>query len=190
MKTNRQEFKIVARNSINFWSKFDLWPIYSTTKRSRNTFDALSIRLSFISNRDFLSVLLSVKWNMFGWIYYKWGFCGWSIHATRRVGRSLRNYRQLSARHRSYLNDFEDNCQKLVECIDHNDKMINHIIEDVQNIFVNAFADSKKKVYNRKIKNSSGWFIYHKWFTTHWKVDKLIFYVLRPKMSSFKIKNS
>ncbi len=30
--------------------------------------------------------------------------------------------RELSAAHKSYLFDFEDNCQKLIDCIKHNDK--------------------------------------------------------------------
>ena len=63
--------------------------------------------------------------------------------ATRRVAYALKQYRELSERHRAYLDDFEDNCRKLLECIDSNYSIIEMILEHVDGMFENASRESK-----------------------------------------------
>ena len=67
-------------------------------------------------------------------------------HATRRVAYALKQFRDLPEKHRAYLDDFEDNCKKLLECIDSNYEVIELILEHVDEMFENAARDSKVRV--------------------------------------------
>lgn len=60
-----------------------------------------------------------------------------SFYATKRVAKSLSYYHELNEKQRSYVPDFEDNCKEALKCIDHNNKVINLIIEDSFLMFEN-----------------------------------------------------
>jgi hypothetical protein len=62
----------------------------------------------------------------------------YSFFAQKRVAKSLAYYHELPARHRDYVADFEDNCKKLLELIEHNSGIIDLIVEDVESMFQNS----------------------------------------------------
>lgn len=62
----------------------------------------------------------------------------YGYHSTKRVARSLENYHDLSEKQRKYIGDFEDNCKELLNLIDHNSKMIELLVEDVECMFENS----------------------------------------------------
>ena len=60
------------------------------------------------------------------------------MYAGKRVAKSLNYYHELSDTHKKYLYDFEDNCKNLLKCIEHNSKLFEEILDDVENMFANS----------------------------------------------------
>ena len=54
----------------------------------------------------------------------------------------MKQYRELPEKHQAYLEDFEENCKKLLECIDSNYAIIEQILEHVDGMFENASRNS------------------------------------------------
>jgi hypothetical protein len=65
-----------------------------------------------------------------------------SYYATERVAKSLACYHQLPEKQKSYLNDFEDKIKQILKCIDHNQEVINSILEDVDDMFETGTINS------------------------------------------------
>jgi len=60
------------------------------------------------------------------------------FYANKRVAKSLNFYHELSDTHKRYLFDFEENCKTLLNCIQHNNKFFEKMLEDVETMFDNS----------------------------------------------------
>lgn len=88
-------------------------------------------------------------------IKYNWNpnlIC-FSYYATERIAKSLAFYHQLPEKQKNYLNDFEDKIKHLLRCIDHNQEVINSILEDADDMFETSKVHSVNSfIFNKLLK--------------------------------------
>ena len=58
------------------------------------------------------------------------------MNATNRIAKELASFKTLVKPHQKrYLTDFEDNCQKMLTCVEQNNAVLNLMTEDAFLIF-------------------------------------------------------
>ena len=60
----------------------------------------------------------------------------------KRVDRAIDSFNRLSSNHKSFLTDFESNCNRIIDLIDKNQEVLMTIIQDAEDMFENAKIES------------------------------------------------